>query len=89
MNQNIESHVIEKREDYEKILSEFGISKIDKILPRIGTDNLFFRRGVVFAHRDFGKILDRVEQKKSFAIISGRGPSNDLHFGHLILYSGR
>lgn len=86
MNHNIESHVIEKREDYEKILSEFGISKIDKILPRIGTDNLFFRRGVVFAHRDFGKILDRVEQKKSFAIISGRGPSNDLHFGHLILY---
>ena len=86
MNQNIEPHDIEKREDYDKILKEFGISRANKILPRVGTENIFFRRGVVFAHRDFDKILDRVEQKKSFAIISGRGPSNDLHFGHLILY---
>ncbi|MHA1200767.1 MAG: tryptophan--tRNA ligase [Candidatus Heimdallarchaeaceae archaeon] len=86
MNQSTESHDIEKREDYEQILKEFGISKIDNILPRIGTEHLFFRRGVVFAHRDFDKILDRVEKNKAFAIISGRGPSNDLHFGHLILF---
>jgi len=86
MNQNTESHDIEKREDYEEVLKEFGISEIDGILPRIGTDHLFFRRGVVFAHRDFDKILNRIDKNKSFAIISGRGPSNDLHFGHLILF---
>ncbi|TFG11084.1 tryptophan--tRNA ligase [Candidatus Heimdallarchaeota archaeon] len=86
MNQNTESHDIEKREDYEEVLKEFGISKIESILPRIGIDHLFFRRGVVFAHRDFDEILNRIEKNKSFAIISGRGPSNDLHFGHLILF---
>ena len=86
MNHSMEPHDIEKREDYDQILKEFGISKIDKIISRIGTEHLFFRRHVVFAHRDFDKILDRVEKGKSFAIISGRGPSNDLHFGHLILF---
>lgn len=86
MSKNAESQDIEKRTDYDKILKEFGIAKADNILPRVGEEHLFFRRGVVFAHRDFDKILDRVEQKKGFAIISGRGPSNDLHFGHLILF---
>ena len=86
MNQNKELQDIEKREDYDQILKEFGISKIEEILPRIGTEHLFFRRKVVFAHRDFDKILNRVEKNEAFAIISGRGPSNDLHFGHLILF---
>ncbi len=83
---NNEIQDIEKRTDYTKILDEFGISQIDKELPRIGTEHHFFRRGIVFAHRDFDKILNRIEQNKDFAIISGRGPSSDLHFGHLILF---
>lgn len=86
MSKNEDKQDIEKRTDYEAILKEFGIAKANKIVPRIGEDHVFFRRGTVFAHRDFDKILDRVEQKKKFAIISGRGPSNDLHFGHLILF---
>jgi tryptophanyl-tRNA synthetase len=86
MSKNVENRDIEKRTDYETILKEFGIAKIANVLPRIGEDHLLFRRGVVFAHRDFDKILDRIEQNKGFSIISGRGPSNDLHFGHLILF---
>ena len=86
MNDNTEIHDIEKRVDYNNILEEFGISRIDKILPKIGEEHLFFRRGIVIAHRDFDKILDRVDKNKEFAIISGRGPSNDLHFGHVILF---
>ena len=86
MNNNTKIHDIEKRVDYDSILEEFGISRLDKILPKIGEEHLFFRRGVVIAHRDFDKILDRVDKNKEFAIISGRGPSNDLHFGHVILF---
>lgn len=86
MNDNTEIHDIEKRVDYDSILEEFGISRLDKILPRIGEEHHFFRRGIVIAHRDFDKILDRVDKTKDFAIISGRGPSNDLHFGHVILF---
>ncbi|NPD89426.1 MAG: tryptophan--tRNA ligase [Asgard group archaeon] len=86
MNTENEIQDIEKKTDYDRILEEFGISKIDKVLPRIGKEHLFFRRNVVFAHRDFNKILDRTEQNKNFAIISGRGPSSDLHYGHFILF---
>jgi len=77
---------IEKKTEYDNILEEFGISRIKKELPRIGTDHLFFRRGIIFAHRDFDKILNRIEQKKGWAIVSGRGPSNNLTYGHLILF---
>ena len=83
---NIEKHDIEKRDDYETILAEFGISKLENIAPRIKKEHLFIRRRVVFAHRDFDKILDRVDNNQGFAIISGRGPSNNLHFGHVVLF---
>jgi len=83
---NIEQHDIEKRDDYETILAEFGISKLENIAPRIKKEHLFIRRRVVFAHRDFDKILDRVDNNQGFAIISGRGPSNNLHFGHVVLF---
>ncbi len=77
---------IEKRTDYEAILKEFGISNISDITQRIGKDYYMFRRNIVFAHRDFNKILDITEEGKSWAIVSGRGPSNDLHFGHLVVF---
>ncbi len=77
---------IEKRTDYEAIMKEFGIAKIEDLLPSIGTEHIFFRRGIIFAHRDFDKILQNNEGRSSWAIVSGRGPSNDLHFGHLILF---
>ena len=36
------------------------------------------------AIREFDKILDRYEQKKPFFLYTGRGPSNDMHVGHMI-----
>jgi len=86
MNDNFENQDFEKRTDYDRILNKFGISKIDEILPRIGKENIFFRRGVVFAHRDFDKVIEGIEQFRDYAIISGRGPSNDLHYGHFMLF---
>ncbi len=86
MTKNLGHMDIEKKTEYDSILEEFGISRIKKELLRIGADHLLFRRGIVFAHRDFDKILNLIEQKKGWAIISGRGPSNDLTYGHLILF---
>lgn len=39
---NIENEIqeIEKRTDYNRIHEEFGISRIDKILPEIGREKL-------------------------------------------------
>jgi len=42
-------------------------------------------RGVFFAHRDLGAVLDAVERKQPVYLYTGRGPSSDaLHLGHLI-----
>jgi len=43
------------------------------------------RRGVFFAHRDLGAVLDAVEKKQPVYLYTGRGPSSDaLHLGHLV-----
>ena len=77
---------IRKRTDYENIMREFGIEEIDKLQSEIEQDIFFFRRKIVIAHRDFNKILERAKNGLDWAIISGRGPSNDLHIGHLIVF---
>ena len=77
---------IEKRTDYENVMKEFGISRIEELSSKIPKEHLFFRRDVVFAHRDFDLILKHQEEQKEWAIVSGRGPSNDLHIGHLLVF---
>jgi tryptophanyl-tRNA synthetase len=68
--------------DYEKLVKQFGVSRITpSLLKRLGTDNLLVRRGGFYAHRDLGKIT-----KGKFAIVSGRGPSANMHLGHLAVF---
>ena len=66
--------------NYDKLINEFGASFIDKKLAsKIGhplVPELFF------AHRDFDKIIEN-----KFAIVSGRGPSKNLHLGHFLVFS--
>lgn len=74
--------------DYEKLINEFGISKIDnKLLDRIkkhtGELHPMLRRKVFFAHRDLNWLLDEYEKGNRFFIYTGRGPSGPVHIGHL------
>ncbi|MCX8168729.1 MAG: tryptophan--tRNA ligase [Candidatus Methanomethylicia archaeon] len=41
---------------------------------------------MIFAHRDLDKYLKRKEEGDILAIVSGRGPSEELHLGHLCLF---
>lgn len=66
--------------DYAKLIDQFGADKVDeKIIKKLKKVPMLFRRGHVFAHRDFDKILSA----KKFAIVSGRGVSDKIHLGHL------
>ncbi len=66
--------------DYNKITEEFGAQKVDeKLIKQMKKVPMLMRRGYVFAHRDFDKILSA----KKFAIVSGRGVSDKIHLGHL------
>jgi len=70
--------------DYDKLIKEFGISPLKK-LPQVFEKNVLFRRKVVFAHRDFDRILKALGQKKQVVLMTGLMPSGKFHLGHMLL----
>ncbi|OAG30141.1 tryptophanyl-tRNA synthetase [Nematocida displodere] len=82
----VESSKPEEGIDYEKVIRQFGCQKVT---PEMIADNelthLFFRRGIVFAHRDFNVIIEKIKQGKSIYLYTGRGPSSEsMHLGHAV-----
>ncbi len=67
--------------DYEKLIIEFGLQPLSNLPPTF-QKNVLFRRKLVFAHRDFNRIVDAVQKKKPFAMMTGLMPSGKFHFGH-------
>lgn len=73
--------------DYEKLIKEFGTTIIsDKIKKRLEKTHPLLRRGIYFSHRDFDKWLDNYDEGKKVSVITGRGPSEKMHIGHLVPY---
>ncbi len=71
--------------DYASLSQEFGIQPFAPLLKRIKDPPLLMRRGIVFGHRDFDKILDALDRKESYAMMTGLVPSGKFHLGHKIL----
>ncbi len=71
--------------DYKKTMENFGIKPIKDLIDRIGDPHYLMRRGIVFGHRDFEKILDAMEKGKDFTVVSGMMPSGKMHFGHKMI----
>ncbi|MBT3324438.1 tryptophan--tRNA ligase [archaeon] len=67
--------------NYGKLIKKFGLKPLKK-LPKIFDDNLLFRRYLIFAHRDFDRILKSIKEKKPFVMMTGLMPSGKFHFGH-------
>ncbi|MEM3585760.1 MAG: tryptophan--tRNA ligase [Candidatus Jordarchaeaceae archaeon] len=74
--------------DYKKLFEEFGIEPFnEEIIKRIPKPNKYMRRGIIFGHRDFQKILEAVENKQPFAVMSGIKPSGPFHLGSMLTAS--
>ncbi|MBS7281493.1 MAG: tryptophan--tRNA ligase [Candidatus Freyarchaeota archaeon] len=74
--------------DYSKLFDEFGIEPFDEqIIKRIPNPSKYMRRGIIFGHRDFQRILEAIENKQPFAVMSGLKPSNKFHIGNLLTAS--
>lgn len=76
--------------DYQKLVKYFGTTPfdkqlLDKLKNKTKTKELptFFRRGFIYSHRDFNKIIEDID-KNNFFIYTGRGPSGKMHVAHLI-----
>ncbi|UCE13529.1 MAG: tryptophan--tRNA ligase [Candidatus Heimdallarchaeota archaeon] len=75
--------------DYEKLMEQFGTEPIDQpLLERIekhtGELHFMLRRGTFFTHRDMNFILDEWEKGNKYHLYTGRGPSEQIHIGHLV-----
>jgi tryptophanyl-tRNA synthetase len=72
--------------NYAKLMTVFGVSPMEKEkLPAVFTNNILFRRGVVFAHRDIQRILDAIKNKKPFVMMTGLMPTGKFHIGHMLV----
>ena len=67
--------------NYEKLFSEFGLKKFpEKWKKELG--HHLFERGIVIAHRDFEKVMERIRTEKDFIVMTGIASSGKMHFGH-------
>jgi tryptophanyl-tRNA synthetase len=79
--------------DYDKLIKEFGTEKLtEQLLERLERDakakglelHHFLRRNIFFSHRDLKWVLDEYDKGQKFYLYTGRGPSGDVHIGHLV-----
>lgn len=80
--------------DYEKLIQDFGVTPIDnELLAKLkkyakakGFDDVHYmlRRKIFFSHRDLKYIIEQYEKGQKFFLYTGRGPSGNVHIGHLV-----
>ncbi|MBU2576279.1 MAG: tryptophan--tRNA ligase [Nanoarchaeota archaeon] len=71
--------------DYKKLIKQFGTTPIsDFINNKLKDCHPLLRRGIYFSHRDFDKWLKAHSEGKKVSVITGRGPSEKMHIGHLV-----
>jgi len=70
---------------YEKLIKEFGVSVIPSSLKTELKDlHPLISRGIYFSHREFDKWIEAAKKGKRVSVITGRGPSEKMHLGHLV-----
>lgn len=70
--------------DYEK-LQQFGIQDFKNEWKDLPNPPFFFRRGIVFGHRDFHRIKNAIKKREPWVILTGLMPSGKMHLGHKIV----
>ena len=82
MNVKIDPWSSTNIEDYSKLFEEFGIMPFDGLYSRIEDPHRLMRRKVIFGHRSYEHVLDAIQNKEPFAVMSGFMPSGRIHLGH-------
>ena len=88
---NVNPYAVEGSTDYERLVKDFGLSKIDDaLIKRIekitGSSHPMLTRGIFFAHRDLKWLLDEFEKGNKFFLYTGCGPSGGIHIGHAMVW---
>lgn len=70
--------------DYQKLMKDFGVEKM-QLLPKNFYEDILFKRGVIFGQRDFGKVISCIKNKKPFVMMTGLMPTGKFHIGHMLI----
>jgi len=75
--------------DYNKLIEQFGTKPFDEKLKEelknlAGELHVFFRRNIVFSHRDFELVLEDIKNNRGFFLYTGRAPGGPMHIGHIL-----
>ena len=76
--------------DYDKLIEKFDCFPLsDDLLYRFECvthkkPHRFLRRGIFFSHKDLDKCLSDYESGKQIYLYTGRGPSHNMHLGHIV-----
>ncbi len=84
MNAEVTPWDVKGKVDYNKLMKEFGIQPFSELLENwnVGVEPMhLMRRGIIFGHRDYDRILEAMNGKK-WAVMSGFMPSGLPHLGH-------
>ena len=73
-------------DDYRNLFEEFGIEEFDDVLPGVPAPHYLMRRGVIFGHRGYGRVLDALRNDDPVAALSGFMPTGDPHIGHKLVF---
>jgi len=71
--------------DLKRMFEEFHIRPIEELVNRLPKSKLIDFK-IIIAHRDFDLLLNEYLEGNKFSIVSGRGPSGPIHFGHLLVF---
>lgn len=71
--------------NYEKLIEQFGIKPFADLIDDIKDPHPLMRRGIIFGHRDYGRIVKAMREGSSFAVVTGMMPSGKMHIGHKMI----
>ncbi|HET7323491.1 MAG TPA: tryptophan--tRNA ligase [Halococcus sp.] len=72
--------------DYRNLFAEFGIEEFDEVLQSVPDPHYLMRRGVIFGHRDYRRVLQALAAGEPAAALSGFMPTGDPHIGHKLVF---
>ena len=73
--------------DYDRLMDEFGIRPIDEAISSLPKKkrHYYMNRNIMFGHTSLEPVIDAINKKKPFAIMTGIKPSSaEYHIGNLI-----
>lgn len=70
--------------DYDRLIQQFGLKHLGTV-PEQFMQSYLFRRNIVFAQRDFSRIIKCIRENQPFAMMTGLMPSGKFHFGHKVI----